>query len=142
MDADVRGLGKRALGAILVLWIVVTAVFAAVHLAPEDARARIDDPRAPESQRALLRQIYGLDDPLPQRYVRWLQAAARGDWGISITHQQPVSQVLTAALPPTLTLGSHELALGTMAGLAAGLLAASEPNSLTERPQRWAAVLV
>lgn len=142
MKPDVRGLGKRLLGSILVLWIVVTAVFAAVHLAPGDARMRLDDPRAPESQRTRLQEIYGLAEPLPVRYVRWLAAAVRGDWGLSITHQRPVGQVISAALPPTLLLGASAIAVGTVLGLGSGLLAAARAHGAADRILRWLSVLL
>ena len=87
---DARGLLRRALGALVVVWVVVTTVFAVVHLAPGDSRRWLDDPRVPESQRARIREIYGVDDPLAVRYGRWVSAALRGDFGLSVTHQEPV----------------------------------------------------
>jgi peptide/nickel transport system permease protein len=132
---------RRALGALVVVWVVVTTVFAVVHLAPGDSRRWLDDPRVPESQRARIREIYGVDDPLAVRYGRWVSAALRGDFGLSVTHQEPVAAVVRRALPPTLLLGGSALLFGAAAGVLAGGRAARRAGGVFDRVVRFLSVL-
>jgi peptide/nickel transport system permease protein len=138
---DARGLLRRGLGALVVVWIVVSTVFAVVHLAPRDARSWLDDPRVPETQRARIREIYGVDDALAVRYSRWMSAVLRGDFGLSVTHQEPVASVMRRALPPTLLLGGSALGLGAVLGVLAGGRAARRAGGRFDRAVRFLAVL-
>jgi peptide/nickel transport system permease protein len=52
----------------------------------------------------MIREQYGFDRPLPERYVRWLGDVARGDLGRSVRTNQPVSESLRERLPVTLQL--------------------------------------
>ena len=93
---------RRIAQALVLIWIVVTLVFVALNLAPGDPTSRLADPRVPTAQRERLREIYGLDRPVLERYGRWLRAAARGEWGLSVVYQRPVERVLRDALPASL----------------------------------------
>lgn len=120
----------RRLGAgALLVWVALTAVFVLLQAIPGDAVARFDDPRIPAAQRTRLRQIYGLDDPLLERYGRWIAGAARLDFGLSISRQAPARRVLAGALGPTVLLCSTALALQLALGVGLGVAAARAPGS-------------
>jgi peptide/nickel transport system permease protein len=67
---------------------------------------------------------WGLDRPLPERYLSYIAHVFHGDFGYSFTTQQPVSHDLTSYFPATLELGLAALAFTTVFGVGAGMLAA------------------
>lgn len=112
----------RRLGAsILLLWLVLSAVFFIAHATPGDPANLVENERMSREQRQNLRRLYGLDRPLFEQYVRWLAAAARGDWGISMAQQRPVSRILGEALPPTFALAGCAVAIQIVVGFLFGL---------------------
>jgi len=82
---------------------------------------------------AYVRRNFGLDEPLPARYVRWMAAAARGDLGRSFRDGQPVLDHIAARLPATLQLSVLALALALAVAIPAGVVAASRPHSWLDR---------
>jgi pilus assembly protein CpaB len=114
---------RRLAASLLLLYLVLTALFFLVHLAPGSPVNLFDDPRVPRAQIARLIEVYGLDRPLPEQYVRWLKAVARGDWGTSFLYGRPVVAVLAEAVPRTFLLGISALAVEYTAALLLGLAA-------------------
>lgn len=113
---------RRAGLGLLLLWAAATLVFLIVEAAPGDPFS-LEENRAVDPQQVRdLRALYGLDRPLPVRYLRWLGAAARGDWGVSLRARRPVAERVGRALPPTAALGLAALAAALVAGGGAGLL--------------------
>ncbi len=90
-------------------------------LAPGDALAdlRLDPSMSPEAL-TRLRAAWGIDDPLPARYVRWIASALRGNLGTSLQYQtavwplvQPrIAHTLLLAVPATLLAWGVALPLG------------------------------
>ena len=131
-----RHLLSRLLTAGVLLWLVLTASFALLHALPGGPGAVVEDPRVPPAQRVRLRAVLGLDRPLPERYARFLAAAARGDWGISFSSQRPVTRVLADAAPHTLALGAAALALEFLLGVPLGVAAARRAGSALDHGVR------
>ncbi len=121
----------RRLGvSLLLLYLVLTAVFFLIHLAPGKPDAfLINDRRLPAEQQARLARVYGLDKPLPVQYVRWMAATLTGDWGTSFTYQRPVTEMIGDALPATLLLAAAGLVFEQGFGLILGIAAARRPGS-------------
>lgn len=125
---------RRALQGALVLWLVVTATFVLVRLAPGDPFVlAASDQTIPESVRLRLRAAYGLDDPIATQYVRYLGAAARGELGWSLTQQEPVARVIARALPNTLLLMGTAFVLAVLGGVAVGAWQGWEPRRAASR---------
>ena len=115
----------RRLGAsVLLFWLVLTAVFFLAHATPGDPSNLIEDPRMTPELRANLRRVYGLDRPLSEQYLRWLGAAVRSDWGVSMTQGRPVARVVGEAVGPTFALASAALAIQLVVGFSFGLAGA------------------
>ncbi len=87
-----------------------------------------------------LRTRWGLDNPLPLRYARWLGAAVRGDLGESYLSRRPVAQELLGAFPATLFLALAGLAVAAGAGIPLGVWAALRRDSLLDHLSRVVAV--
>ena len=77
-----------------------------------------------------VRQKYGLDDPVPVQYVRWLGLAVRGDLGESIRTRQPVAATVAIKLPITIELTFLSLLVALAIALPAGIMAAVRRNTL------------
>ncbi|MES1241142.1 MAG: ABC transporter permease [Acidobacteriota bacterium] len=124
---------RRLAASLLLLYLVLTAVFFLIHLAPGDPAAfLLNDLRLPPEQQENLKRTYGLDRPLPVQYARWMAATLRGDWGRSFSYQRPVTQVIGDVLPATLLLAAAGLLVEQALGLALGIAAARRPGSATD----------
>jgi peptide/nickel transport system permease protein len=113
----------RRFGLILsVLWGAATIAFIAVKLVPGDPVTVLTGGESvtdPAVRQALIAR-FGLDQPLPLQYLRYLAHALIGDFGESYQYQQAVSHVIAAAAWPTLQLASSALVIAfLLAGLAA-----------------------
>jgi peptide/nickel transport system permease protein len=139
----IRFILRRLAASLLLLYLVLTATFFLLHLAPgSPAMLLVEDQRLPPEQRENLKRIYGLDRPLPEQYVRWLAATARGDWGTSFTYQRPVTSVVLDAVPATLLLAFAGLLVEQSAGLVFGIMAARNPGSATDHLIRVVSLLL
>ena len=118
-------LALRTLHAILLLLGISALSFALVGLAPGDyfTDARLN-PRISAETVAGLRSEYGLNRPLPVRYLRWLRSALAGDLGISMAYNLPASALLAPRARNTLLLTTTALVLTWLAGVPLGLWAA------------------
>jgi len=122
--------GLAALGASLLVWLMLP-------LAPGDpvemilAARRIDEPTA--EQIALLRERFGLDLPLWLRFLHWLGAVLRGDFGLSWRTGQPVLAGLLQRLPATLQLVGLGFALSVGWSLVLALVSARWPGRWPDR---------
>lgn len=117
---------SRLLQGVVVLLIVSALVFALLAAAGGDALTALGgDPLVREETIEALRRVYGLDQPLPVRYARWLAGLARGgDFGYSFYYHAPVAGVIAARLPNTLLLAAAALAFACVFSLALGAWAA------------------
>jgi peptide/nickel transport system permease protein len=110
--------------------------FAFMHLAPIDpARFMIGfRPGVREEQVYRLRQWYGLDDPIPVQYVRWMSRAVRGDFGASVTTRRDVGPEVWRRVPWSLLLAA--VAAVVAWGLAVPLAVAAARGGLAAVPIR------
>jgi peptide/nickel transport system permease protein len=134
---------RRLAASLLLLYLVLTVTFFLLHLAPGSPAALLaEDQRVSAEQRENLRRIYGLDQPLPMQYARWLGAMARGDWGTSFSYQRPVIALVFEAVPATLLLAAAALAVEQGLGLVFGIAAARRPGSATDHAIRFVSLLL
>lgn len=134
-----RGLPAYLLGRLARLALVVLGVTALVFFLlrtvpgdPIRARYGIDTSLSQEDY-AALRAEYGLDQPAPVQYVRWLQHAAKGDLGESILQRRDVSHLLWKSGKVTLQVQTASFLLALIVGVGAGSLAAIKAGSWTDR---------
>lgn len=125
---------QRLAQTLLVLLVMSFVIYGLIGLMPGDP---IDlmiqaDPDLTARDQARLRQLYGLDQPLIERYWNWLAGAVQGDFGYSRLFAQPVLDVLWPRLGNTLLLLGCSFLLALAIALPAGILAASRPRSLLD----------
>ena len=138
----------------MIVAIVAAITFALIHLAPGDPfSAVMDNPNVSEQVRATLRAQYGLDRPLPEQFVRYVNQLAHGELGWSFSHDRPVRAVLASALPNTLLLMSIALVGSFALGILVALIQVARRGSPTDHalsgislfffsmPDFWLAIL-
>lgn len=103
---------RRALGFVVVLWVMTAIVFALQAVVPADPARALAGPAAPAETVAALRTRLGLDDPVMVQYGRFLARLAEGDLGTSIRTRQPVTADIARYLPATLELVAAALIIG------------------------------
>jgi ABC-type dipeptide/oligopeptide/nickel transport systems, permease components len=90
---------RRILYAVLVLWLVSTAVFALLQISPVPVERVIGGPRATTDTLNQIRHNLGLDQPVPVQYWDFLVRLLHGDLGYSYINQTPVTQLIGDRLP-------------------------------------------
>ncbi len=123
---------KRLASALLTLLLVSVLTFSLAHLAGDPAIA-VAGKEASAEDIARIRAHYGFDRPFVEQYVAWCAKAVRGDFGMSFHYQQPVSEMLAARLPITLSLGIASLVFALVLSLPLGVVAAIRRGSLVDR---------
>jgi ABC-type dipeptide/oligopeptide/nickel transport system permease component len=119
-----RYLVRRLLLTIPVLIGVATLVFALIHFIPGDpAQAILGEAASPEDI-AQLRERLGLDRPLLVQYGSFLRGLLRGDLGVSLRNDQPVTQQILERMPATAELAFAAMFVAVAIALPLGIIAA------------------
>lgn len=122
---------RRILIAIPTLLIISFVIFAVLALAPGDPLAQFAlNPDIPESTRELIRIQFGLDQPWPIRYVRWLTSLMQGDWGFSFGTRGPVIDLIWQRLPQTLTVVGTAYLIAVLLAIPIGIISAVKRYSI------------
>lgn len=126
-------IGKRVVAGIFTIIIAFTLNFIIINLAPGDPIKTLmgketDDPQL----RAALEKKYGLDKPLPVQYVNYLKTAMKGDLGVSIIYNRPVSEMIGEKLPATILLVLTAAILSLVIGTSMGIVAARREGSIID----------
>lgn len=134
-----RYVARRVVLAAVALWVIVTIVFFISQLLPGTPFA---DERLTEQTRALLFAKYGLDQPLPVQYAKYMLALLQGDMGESYYFQgRPVLGLILNQAPVSAFLGMQAIVMGVVAGLFLGIVAALKHNTIWDTAAVVVAVL-
>ena len=118
---------KRLAIGVVVLWVVSTVVFLALHLVPGDpARTILTGTGATPTETAIeqLREQLGLNLPLWEQYLRFMGHLVTGSLGESLRNGQEVTALVAQRLPRTLELVLATTIVSVILGVALGALAA------------------
>jgi peptide/nickel transport system permease protein len=117
-----------------VLFGVSVVTFALIRLVPGDPVAVVlgPDSRARPEDIAAIRAAFGLDEPPPLQYVRWMGHVLRGDLGTSFRSGRSLTEELALRLPVTVELTVLAAMLGLVPALLVGILAAVRRNSAAD----------
>ncbi len=125
---------RRLLIALPALFGISVVLFTVLALAPGDPFQELaTNPNVPAEVKAMLRQKFGLDDPVWQRYFRWLTAMLQGDWGFSFISRVDVDQLILQRVPVTLAVIGASQVLAMLIALPVGIIAAVKPYSWFDR---------
>jgi peptide/nickel transport system permease protein len=119
-----RFLADRFLAAIPTLILITIIVFGLQQLLPGDvALVLAGDERDPAAIEEI-RELYGLNDPLPVQYFHWFTDLLRGDFGRSLRTGAPVGPTIAQKLPITLELAALALLFSIAIGIPTGIISA------------------
>jgi peptide/nickel transport system permease protein len=114
---------RKCLQGFMMILIVSAVTFALLGFAGGDALTQLrDNPQISEATIERLRSVYGLDQPLPIRYFRWLSAAVTGDLGESTYFRVPVRGLVWVRSVNTFLLGTAAFAIALALALPLSLL--------------------
>lgn len=128
MGAETKHFARTLLDGLITVWGVLTIVFLVSH-ALGDPAAHMLPLNATHEQIAQMRDMLGLNDPLPTRYVHFVFSVLRGEFGESYQFVRPALGVVLERLPASLLLAGSCLLFGTLLGLLLGSLSALSRNS-------------
>jgi peptide/nickel transport system permease protein len=137
-----RFIARRLLSVVPILVGVSLVTFGLANLAPGDA---IDllvsfNPNISPTEIAQIKARYNLDEPVWSRYFIWLTSAVQGDFGVVISSNQPVSNVIVSRLPPTVLLGFLGWLIALVIAIPAGIYAAVNKDQLGDDASRFLAL--
>jgi peptide/nickel transport system permease protein len=123
---------RRVLQAIPLLFLLSIAMFLLIHALPGGADQVIFNPHLDAAGRAALRARFGLDQPLPIQYIKWLGNCLIGNFGFSFATNQPVSDIFAERFPPTIELFAIALSLALVMAVLLGTISAIRQNSVVD----------
>lgn len=129
-----RYVWRRLIHGLVLLTAVSALSFLLADLAPGDILAGLRlDPSVSEETLDSLRDRYGLDRPLPVRYLHWVGSVLRGDLGFSLAHQVSAGSLLWPRARNTLVLASIALVLAWCAAVPLGVWSVHRPRGVLAR---------
>jgi peptide/nickel transport system permease protein len=120
-------------------WLISTMLavsfltFMLTSLLPGDPARLLAGESATEADIVAVREDMGLNDPLPERYVRWLGDAATGDLGRSYASKQLVTDALKERVPITLQLGLMSIGFALVLAVPLGVWSAYRSGGVADR---------
>jgi len=101
-----------------------------------------NDEKLTNEQRAILNEKYGLNDPIPVKYIRYLGKILRGDFGVSFKYSnKPVTDMILNRVKHSAIIGLQALVFGSIIGVLLGIVAALNRNSFWDHVTTLVAVL-
>ena len=130
-----RFLLRRAAALVLLCLGITFVAFAFTQLVPGDPVAANLGEQAAADPAAVqaFEERYGLDEPVPVQYVRYLTNLLQGDLGESLQDHQPVRQNLATYVPATAELAIFSTLIAILVGVPFGVIAAVRWN----RPMKY-----
>lgn len=123
---------RRTLMAIPLLFLLTIFMFLLIHLIPGGPAAVLFNPRMSQQSRNELMARFGLLDPLPIQYLKWLGQTLTGNLGFSYADNLPVTYLLGQRFPATLQLFIPAFALALVLAIFLGVISAVRQRSITD----------
>ena len=130
----IRYLARRVAHGLLLLVGVSILLFLLFQAAPGDFLSEIKlNPQISSETVIHLRAQYGLDQPLPVRYWKWLKSSAQGEFGYSFAYNTPAAPLLWPRARNTLLLSVPALMISWLIAVPLGVLVAGRKGSWADR---------
>ncbi len=123
---------SRLASALMVIFGVVFIVFMLIHLVPGDPVEVMLGESATSVDRQVLRHSLGLDLPLWQQFYHFIDGLLHFDLGHSLHSKQPISELISARIGPTLELALASLLVAFIIAFPLGILAALKKDKLAD----------
>ncbi len=132
---------RRIIESIPVVFGVSVLVFMLLRLIPGDPAIALLGERASAENVAAIRERLGLDKPLPEQYVIWVNRLLQGDLGNTVRGNIPIANELRNRFPATVELALVAITLSTAIGVPLGILSAVRRNSMIDTATMFGALL-
>ncbi|SDQ11321.1 oligopeptide ABC transporter permease [Virgibacillus salinus] len=131
---------KRVFYMAITLFIIASVSFFLMKMLPGSPLSV--ENKLSEAQQTIVLEKYGLNDPIPVQYVKYIAGLVQGDLGISFQFDNtPVTDIIMARIGPSMVLGAQALVFGTVLGILFGLVAAISHNGVLDYTSTIIAVL-
>ncbi len=127
-----RYAARRLIEAVPLLLLVSIILFAIIQLTGDPLAAYTVDATLTGEDIARLRQHYGLDQPVPVQYLRWLGNMLTGNWGTSFVSNLPVADLIAQRLPNTLLLVGSSYSIILIVAIVLGVYTAVHQYSVAD----------
>jgi peptide/nickel transport system permease protein len=131
---------RRLVMAVFVLVSVSILTFAIARVVPSDPAAAWVGPHPTQEQIDRATELLGLDRPLYEQYLRYMEGLARGDLGTSIITHQAILTDIKVYLPATLELVFAAMLIAVVIGLPLGVLSGARKGSWLDHSTRLVSV--
>lgn len=123
---------RRLIQSTLLLFVLMTFTFALTRLTPGGPEAVLfEQPNMEQAALDRLRERFGLNDPLPIAYWKWISSAVQLDFGRSYHYLRPPAELIKERLGPTLQLALVAYAIALL-GIPLGVIAALRRSELPD----------
>ncbi len=126
-------IARRLLQMIPIVIGVSIIIFLIINLVPGnfiDAKAQASHMSQEQIQH--LKDLYGINDPIHVKYVKWISGAVHGDFGDSFTHQKPVSKVISTFVWNSFLIAIIAFFLELLIAIPIGIISATHQYSKTD----------
>lgn len=127
---------RRVLQTIPVLFLLTVITFLLVSAAPGGIAAFMGNSSTglieTPAEIARFRHIYGLDQPLPIQYLRWLGGILHGNLGLSYQFSEPIAHILGRTLPLTLALMGSAIVVALIISIPIGVVSAYKRGTIAD----------
>jgi oligopeptide transport system permease protein len=131
---------KRVIYMFISLFLIASFTFILMKLLPGSPLASAA--KLSVEQREVVYEKYGLNDPIPVQYVRYMGNLAKGDFGVSFQYKNAdVTTLIVKKLKYSAILGAQALVFGTLIGIALGMIAALKQNTVWDYGSTIIAIL-
>lgn len=115
---------RRLIQSAILLLVLMSFTFVLTRITPGGPEAALlEAPNVEKADIERIRERFGLNDPLPVAYVKWISNAVRGDFGRSYHYLRPPFDVIKERIWPTVQLALVAYAIGLI-GILLGVIAA------------------
>ncbi|MGV2940824.1 oligopeptide ABC transporter permease [Mesobacillus sp. LC4] len=131
---------KRVLYMLLTLFIIASLTFFLMKIIPGTPFASAN--KLSPAQLEIMKAKYGLDEPVPVQYAKYIGNLLQGDLGVSFQfNNRSVTDMIVGRLGPSAQLGAQAMILGTILGILLGIFAALRQNTWVDYSSTFIAVL-
>lgn len=132
---------RRFLYALITLWLIASFTFVLMKNLPGNPLGEGAE-KIPKATRDMLLKQYGLDKPLWEQYLTFMNNIIHGDLGASFQFPaHKVTDIIKQAFPSSLELGLISIAIAIIAGLTLGIIAALKHNKAGDYTAMFIAIL-
>ncbi len=116
---------KRIGAGLLSVFVLITITFFLLHIIPGGPFSPAENRNVPPKILEKVSEQYGLNDPIPQQYIRYLKNLAQGDLGTSFKKQDTtVNELIAQGFPVSAKVGFWGVLISLAVGVPLGVIAA------------------